>query len=95
MKKRKDPDAWFEQVLAVAADPAASAWLKRSLREALNLDPVNAAKDATTLHTILSLRLNAILRDAVPAQGGKANGRLTAPERGGHERTETNGDKRQ
>jgi hypothetical protein len=94
MRKRKDPDVWFEQVVAVAADPSASAWLKRSLKEALNLDPAEADKDATILQKILSLRVNATLRGGTLLQTAKPNGRLPAPERGAQERIGANSDKR-
>jgi len=36
----------FKQVLKVAEDPAVSGWLKTTLMDAINRDPVSAAEDA-------------------------------------------------
>ncbi len=60
MRRRKDPNAWFQQALKVADDPAVSDWLKKSLFEAINRDPVDAATDAEVLRSILSLRAEAV-----------------------------------
>jgi hypothetical protein len=43
------------------SDEAASSWLKRSLREALERDPVDALNDALQLAGILEDRLRSIL----------------------------------
>ena len=56
MPKLKDHNAWFQNALKVAEDPAASGWLKSALVEAINLDPVDAAGDAEILCRILKLR---------------------------------------
>ena len=70
MRRRKDPNAWFQQALKVADDPAVSDWLKRSLIEAINRDPVAAAKDADILRSILSLRAEAVQQNAVRSEAG-------------------------
>ena len=61
MRRRKDPSAWFQQVLKVSEDPAASDWLKEALVQSINRDPADAAKDAEILCRILQLRSAAIL----------------------------------
>lgn len=43
------------------SDEAASSWLKRALREALERDPVDALNDALQLAGILEDRLRSIL----------------------------------
>jgi hypothetical protein len=60
MRKRKDPNAWFQQALKVSADPAASDWLKGALVAGINRDPVDAAADADVLYRILQLRAAAV-----------------------------------
>lgn len=65
MRKRKDPNAWFQQALKVAEDPAASGWLKNALVEAINRDPVNAAGDAEVLSRILQQRAAAAQQGAM------------------------------
>ena len=60
MRKRKDPNAWFQQALKVSADPAASDWLKGALVAGINRDPVDAAADADVLCRILQLRAAAV-----------------------------------
>jgi hypothetical protein len=60
--KLKDPNAWFKQVVKVNEDPAASGWLKNTLIEAINRDPVSAAEDAEVLRKILQLRAAAVQR---------------------------------
>jgi hypothetical protein len=70
MRRRKDPSAWFQQVLAVSEDPAASDWLKTALVESINRDPNDAARDAEILCRILQLRSAAVLqvpRAAIPS----------------------------
>lgn len=62
MPKLKDRNAWFKQVLQVAEDPAASGWLKTTLMDAINRDPVSAAEDAEVLRRILQLRAAAVQR---------------------------------
>jgi hypothetical protein len=71
MRRRKDPNAWFQQALKVADDPAVSDWLKRSLIEAINRDPVDAAKDADVLHNILNLRAEAVQRGLARLESAK------------------------
>jgi len=44
-------------------DPAASYWLKNSLRSALSRDPVDAANDAEVLARLLSERCQEILSE--------------------------------
>ena len=65
MRKRKDPNAWFQQALKVAEDPAASGWLRNALVEAINRDPVNAAGDAEVLSRILQQRAAAAQQGAM------------------------------
>ena len=60
MRKRKDPNVWFQQALKVAEDPAASGWLKNALVEAINRDPFDAAGDADVLCRILQQRAAAV-----------------------------------
>jgi hypothetical protein len=62
MPKLKDPNAWFKQVIKVAEDPAVSGWLKNTLIDAINRDPVSAAEDAEVLRRILQLRAAAVQR---------------------------------
>ena len=62
MPKLKDPNAWFQNARRVTDDPAASDWLKNSLLEAINRDPVDAAGDAEVLCRILKLRAAAVQR---------------------------------
>lgn len=60
MRKRKDSNIWFQEARKIADDPAASGWLKNALFEAINRDPVNAAKDAELLTRILLQRAAAV-----------------------------------
>ena len=60
MRKREVPNVWFKEARTVADDPAVSDWLKHSLFEALNRDPVAAAKDAEALTRILQQRAAAV-----------------------------------
>jgi hypothetical protein len=62
MRRRKDPSAWFQQVLKVSEDPAASDWLKTALVQSINRDPTEAARDAEILCRILQLRSAAVLQ---------------------------------
>jgi hypothetical protein len=50
------------KVIKVAEDPAVSGWLKNTLMDAINRDPVIAAEDAEVLRRILQLRADAIQR---------------------------------
>jgi predicted lipid carrier protein YhbT len=70
MRKRNNPNAWFQQALKVTEDPAASGWLKNALIEAINRDPVDAAGDAAILSRILQQRAAAIRSD--PVSGARA-----------------------
>ena len=56
MRRRKDPNAWFQEAIKVSKDPAASDWLKLALLQAINRDPVDAAKDVEVLSRILEQR---------------------------------------
>ena len=62
MPKLKDPNVWFQNARRVTQDPTASDWLKNSLLEAINRDPVDAAGDAEVLCRILKLRAAAVQR---------------------------------
>ena len=53
----------------VMADPATSAWLRRTLQSALERDPVDAANDAEVLATLLDARA----RDALARASGSAS----------------------
>jgi hypothetical protein len=48
----------------VLADPAASSWIKQSLRSALSRDPVDAANDAEVLACVLDNRCQKIFRES-------------------------------
>lgn len=50
------------EVVAVIADPAASYWLKKALASALDRDPFDAERDAIMLSTLLTRRVDAIVR---------------------------------
>src|SRR3569833_2072915 len=62
MPKLKDPNAWFKQLLKVTEDPAVSGWLKNTLIDSINRDPVSAAEDAEVLRRILQLRAATVHR---------------------------------
>jgi hypothetical protein len=49
------------EVEQVLSDPAASFWLKDTLRSALDRDPVDAANDAEALFRLLDERCHKIL----------------------------------
>jgi hypothetical protein len=53
---------WFDKAKRITEDAAASDWLKQTLIQAINRDPVDAAKDAEVLSTILNLRVKAANR---------------------------------
>jgi hypothetical protein len=73
MRKRKDPNAWFQQAVSAMENPSTSGWLKGALVEAINRDPVDADRDAEILFTILRLRASAVQRGSVPpADVGKS-----------------------
>jgi hypothetical protein len=73
MPKLKDPNAWFKQVIKIAEDPAMSGWLKNTLMDAINRDPVIAAEDAEVLRRILQLRAAAVQRaPEFPDTAGKS-----------------------
>jgi hypothetical protein len=65
MRKRKDPNMWFQEARKVADDVNASSWLKNALFEAINRDPINAADDAEALCRILQQRAEAVQRRTV------------------------------
>lgn len=46
---------------AILNNPASSFWLINALQQALNRDPVDAAKDAAILSAILESRLSTML----------------------------------
>lgn len=56
---------------SVFMDPAASYWIRESLRKALDLDPVDAANDAEILAQVLRDRCDSIL-----IEYGDQSGRL-------------------
>jgi hypothetical protein len=71
MPKLKDHNIWFQNALKVTEDPAASYWLKNSLIEAINRDPVDAAQDAEVLARILKLRAAAAIEKGPELSGTK------------------------
>jgi hypothetical protein len=75
MPKMVDTKAWFQRALRVTEDPAASDWLKESLMNAINRDPVDAANDAQVLYEILAQRAKATrIVNRVRTQPGEAKG---------------------
>ena len=71
MRRRKDPNAWIERTSQILRDATASDWLRKSLLEALNRDPVESANDANVLNEILTLRLTSIRREPLAAPKGR------------------------
>jgi hypothetical protein len=63
MPRLKGPNAWFQTALKVSQDPAASHWLKNALVEAINRDPIDAARDSDVLCRILQLRAAAVQKE--------------------------------
>lgn len=49
------------QIADVMGDPAASFWLRQSLRTALERDPVDALNDALVLASVLDAHLRSVL----------------------------------
>jgi hypothetical protein len=72
MPKLKDPNVWFQNALKVMENPATSGWLKNSLVEAINRDPVDAAGDAEVLYRILRLRAAAVQKAELSGATGKS-----------------------
>lgn len=62
MPKRSDPNAWFDKAKSITEDATASDWLKQTLVQSINRDPVDAANDAEVLSMILNLRVKAANR---------------------------------
>ena len=46
----------------IVTDPATSEWLRLALTDAMNRDPVDAANDAETLSSVLTMRAEVMLR---------------------------------
>ena len=46
----------------IVADPATSEWLRLALTDSMNRDPVDAANDAETLASVLTMRAEVMLR---------------------------------
>ena len=61
---------------AIIADPAASDWLKRALREALDRDPVDAANDAEMLVEVLKRRADDVLQSTRLINYADQSGRM-------------------
>jgi hypothetical protein len=61
------PAADFPEIEKILQDPAASDWLKASLRSALSRDPVDAANDSELLALLLKRRCRRILSGHPPA----------------------------
>ena len=49
-------------VREIVDDPATSEWLRLALTDAMGRDPVDAANDADTLASVLSMRAEVMLR---------------------------------
>ena len=77
MRKRTDPNIWFQQALKVTDDPAASSWLKNALIAAINRDPVDAAGDAAVLSRILQQRAAAIQPETIPSKASAGPSKAT------------------
>ena len=58
-----DQSRSLPEISTVLEDPAASFWLKATLRSALARDPVDAANDAELLYELLAHRCEEILTD--------------------------------
>jgi hypothetical protein len=56
MPKLKDRKAWLRQLVKVVNDPAASDWLKETLMEAVDREPLEAEQDAEVVFKICQLR---------------------------------------
>ena len=50
-------------VREIVDDPATSEWLRLALTDAMNRDPVDAANDADTLASVLTMRAELLLRN--------------------------------
>ena len=81
MPKLKDPNPWFQSARRVTDDPAASDWLKNSLLEAINRDPIDAAGDAEVLCRILKLRAAAAQKEPELSGTKGKSPKTTAPAR--------------
>jgi hypothetical protein len=77
IRKRIDPNTWFQQALKVIDDPAASGWLKNALIAAINRDPVDAAGDAAVLSGILQQRAAAIQPETIPSKSSPSPSKAT------------------
>jgi hypothetical protein len=56
MPRLKDRKAWLRQLVKVVNDPAASDWLKDTLMEAVDREPLEAEQDAEVIFKICQLR---------------------------------------
>jgi hypothetical protein len=56
MPRLKDRKAWLRQFVKVVNDPAASDWLKDTLMEAVDREPLEAEQDAEVVFKICQLR---------------------------------------
>jgi hypothetical protein len=56
MPRLKDRKAWLRQFAKVVNDPAASDWLKETLMEAIDREPLEAEQDAGVVFKICQLR---------------------------------------
>jgi hypothetical protein len=74
------------EIETILNDPAASDWLKRSLRWALDRDPVDAAVDSEALASVLRIRSDEALRAMAEEFGLDAEALQTELWRDGDER---------
>jgi hypothetical protein len=56
MPRIKDRKAWLREFVKVVHDPAASDWLKDTLMEAVDREPLEAEQDAEVVFKICQLR---------------------------------------
>jgi hypothetical protein len=60
MPRLKDRKAWLRQLVKVVNDPAASDWLKDTLMEAVDREPLDAEQDAEVVLKICQLRATVV-----------------------------------
>ena len=88
MPKLKDRKAWLRQLVKVVNDPAASDWLKDTLMEAVDREPLEAEQDAEVVLKICQLRaavvhagstISATDKSAIPTRGKRSSAKGTSP----------------
>ena len=89
MPRLKDRKAWLRQFVKVVNDPAASDWLKDTLMEVVDREPLEAEQDAEVVFKICQLRAavvhggstisTATDKSAVPMRRKKSVAKGTSP----------------